>query len=232
MRSFWFGKGLPSEFNDSLVLNHLSFNGQLHFSCRSCNEIIWGDVTFAKHMLKSGIGFPCPNCRNQNLEIIRFTATESRLCKICGTHFFARPEEDFKCDICNSTQFVIDEMVISPPYPSQIYVLYGYDAPLGLSPKKDTEFLIEYVRLLRMSPQFHKTCVHFVAFIESIFEHIYGFSEDALDLLNIASGFMRNVYRETGDLDAAFLSIQIMIEGRNLAINPIQRAVFGFNICQ
>ena len=43
---------------------------------------------------------------------------------------------------------------------------------------------------------------------------------------------MRTVYKETGNQDAAYLSIAIMIEGRNLTIEPIQRAVFGLNIGQ
>src|SRR4051794_14837108 len=50
---FWFGKNLPSEYADPTVIDHLSFNGQLHLRCRSCGEYIWGDITFTKVMLQS-----------------------------------------------------------------------------------------------------------------------------------------------------------------------------------
>lgn len=232
MRTLFFGSDLPLEFADPVVKGHLSFNGQLHFRCSSCGETIWGEVTFAKLLIESEAEFPCPNCRNQDLDIIRFSAIESRLCEQCGSQRFARPEEKFECSICRSGRFSIVETMIDPPYPSRLFVLYGRDQPFGQSPEEDTDFLVRHVRALRMSPQFHQTCVHLVGFIESIFERIYGSSADASNLLNAASGLMRTVYKETGNQDAAYLSIAIMIEGRNLAIEPIQRAVFGFNICQ
>lgn len=232
MRSFWFGKVLPTGFANPVVRDHLSFNGQLHFRCRSCREVIWGDVIFAKLLLESGMGFPCPNCRQQPLDIIQFSAIESRLCRTCGAQSFANPEDEFECAVCHTYGFAVDETLIHPPYPSQLFALYGRKEPFGQSPSEDTTFLMEYVRALRMSPEFHQTCIHLVAFIDSIFEHVYGSSADASELQNATSGLMRTVYKETGNPDAAYLSIAIMIEGRDLAINPIQRAVYGFNINQ
>jgi CHAT domain len=232
MRQFWFGKDLPIQFASPLVKDHLSFNGQLHFRCRSCNEVTWGDVTFATLLLKGEEKFPCPNCRKQALEVIQFIAVESRLCKHCGTQSFAHPKNEFECMVCHSYEFTVYETLIHPSYPIRLFVLHERKVPFGQSPEDDIDFLMEYVRGLRLVPQFHQTCIHLVAFIESIFKYVYGSSADASNFLNGASALMRTIYRETGNLDAAFLSIAIMIEGRDLAINPIQRAVFGFNINQ
>jgi len=165
MRSFWLGKDLPTEFADPVVRDHLSFNGQLHFRCRSCEEVIWGDVTFAKSLLERGTGFPCPNCRQQALDVVKFIAIESRLCRQCGVQCFAHPEDEFECVVCHTRRFAVGETLIHPPYPRRLFVLYGREEPFGQSPKDDTNFLIEYVRALRMSPQFHQTCIHLVAVI-------------------------------------------------------------------
>jgi len=232
MRLFWFGKAFPTAFATPVVRGHLSFNGQLHFQCRSCNEIIWGDVVFAKLLLESGTAFPCPNCRQQCLEVVQFRAIESRICTTCAEQSFALPEDEFECAVCHGRGFASDETIIHPPYPKRLFALYGREIPFGQSAKEDIDFLMEYVRSLRMAPEFHLTCIHLVAFIESIFEHLYGSSASANDLLNAASGLMRTVYRETGNPDAGYLSIALMIEARNLTTDPIQRAVFGFNISQ
>ncbi len=104
--------------------------------------------------------------------------------------------------------------------------------PLGVSPKDDIQFLVTYAKLQRMHPQFHQTLVHFAIFVESLFSHLYGGSEDAVDLLNVASSLMRTVFKEAGDPDAAFHAIAMMVEGRDATSNPLQRAVFGLNICQ
>src|ERR1700730_10579605 len=211
MRSLWFGTDLPTQFADPVVRDHLSFNGQLHFRCGSCDEVIWADVTFAKHLLKNGTVFPCPNCRQQDLAIVKFMATESRLCRGCGAQSLANPEDEFACEVCQTQQFAVAEMMINPPYPSQLFALYGSRAPFGQSAEDDINFLLEYVRALRMSPQFHQNSIYLIGFIQSIFEHIYGSSADASNLLNVSSGLMRTIYKETGNPDAAYLSIAIMI---------------------
>lgn len=229
---FWFGKSLPTEFQDSIVREHLSFNGQLHFRCHACEEIVWADdVTFGKALIESGYDFPCPNCRRQKLDVVRFFAIDSRPCRRCGSHSFARPEDPFSCSVCHGDRFALATTLIHPPYPARLFVLISRQ-PLGQSPKDDVKFVTSYVSGLRTSPgrQFHQTCIHFIAFIASIFEHVYRSSPEAVDLLNVASGIMRTVYRETGNPDAAYLSIAIMIEGREATTDPLHRAVFGHNI--
>lgn len=232
MRTFWFGKDLPIEFADPAVRGALSFNGQLHFRCSFCNEVAWGDITFSKYMIKSGDDFSCPSCRKKGLEIVRFFAIESRVCEQCGTEIVDCRENQFGCALCGSGDFFVSETFIRPEYPRRLFVLYGRSKPIGESVKDDVDFLVEYVRGLRMSPQFHETCIHLVAFIESLFQHLYGSSPDAVDLMNVASGLMRTVYRETSNPDAGYLSIALMAEARDLTLDPIQRAVFGFNINQ
>lgn len=232
MRAFWLGKDLPSEYGDPAIRDHLSFNGQLHFRCPSCHEVTWGDITFSKTYLKSGKGIPCSNCRHQETEIVQFQAIESRICKSCGTQSFARQEDEYECSICRSRKHVVSETLIQPSYPSRLYVMFGQAAPFGQSPEDDRDFLIEYISALRMSPQFHRTCIHMVSFIDSIFQQLYGSSEEASELLNLASSLMRTIYKETGDRDAAYLSISIMIEARDLAHDPFRRAVYGLNINQ
>lgn len=232
MNRFWFGKNVPTEYADLLVKDNLSFNGQLHLRCRSCGAFIWGEIIFTKQIFKTGQGFPCPNCRQKELDVVKFVAVESRLCTLCGEQAFASPEVEFECTLCKSRQFTVAEVLINPPYPKCLFALLGRNEPFGRSPKSDLEFLLEYVRALRMSPQFHLNCIHLVAFMESIFEQMYGSTEEAIELLNAASGLMRTVYKETGDLDAAYLSIALMIRGRNLTITPVHHAVYGFNINQ
>ena len=43
---------------------------------------------------------------------------------------------------------------------------------------------------------------------------------------------MRTIYKETGDPDAAYLSIILMMEGRDICVDEIQRAGYGLNINQ
>jgi len=74
-------------------------------------------------------------------------------------------EDEFECVVCHTRRFAVGETLIHPPYPRRLFVLYGREEPFGQSPKDDTNFLIEYVRALRMSPQFHQTCIHLVAVI-------------------------------------------------------------------
>src|ERR1700732_1381895 len=97
---FWFGHNLPTEFQDSAVRDLLSFNGQLHFRCRSCNEITWADITFGTHCIKTGTRLPCPNCRQDQLSPVKFIAIASRLCAACGTQSFAPLESAFSCPAC------------------------------------------------------------------------------------------------------------------------------------
>jgi hypothetical protein len=229
---FWHGRNVPTEFQDTAVASHLSFNGQLHFKCEACGEVTWADITFGTQLLKYGSAFPCPNCRANQLAPLKFLAAESRLCRTCASRTFAAPEDSFTCVLCGGSAFIQSATVIYPSYPNRLFVLIGHDEPLGVSAKRDVEYLVSYVRGLRMAPQFHQNCVHFVPFIESLFEYIYGGLEDAVDLLNAASGLMRTVYKESGNPDAAFAAITTMVRGRNITPDPIQRAVFGFNICQ
>ncbi len=229
---FWHGKNIPTLFQDPVFTPHLSFNGQLHFRCEGCREIIWADITFGKHLLQSESRFPCPNCRADQLEPAIFVAVESRLCRTCATQTFARPNDRFTCSLCGGRTFVHDATIIHPPYPSRLFVLIGHKKPLGVSSKEDIEFLMKYAAGLRMSPQFHQTCVHLTLFIESLFDYVYGGSHNAVDLLNAASGLMRTIYKETGDLDAAVAAITMMVRGRGATLDPVQRAVFGLNICQ
>src|SRR4029077_14613249 len=123
-------------------------------------------------------------------------------------------------------------MLIHPPYPTKLFVLLGRQEPFGLSPKDDVEFFSEYIRALRMSSEFHQTCTYLIRFIESIFEDVYRSSPEAVDLLNVASAIMRTVFRETGNPDAAYLSIVTMVRGRETSTSALQTAVYGFNICQ
>lgn len=232
MRSFWFGKDLPAEFSDTIVRDQLSFNGQIHFRCPSCDEVTWVDITYAKTFIKSGSDFSCPNCKHLGFDVVKFMAIESRLCTACASQSFASPEDDFECSVCHARKFAVDDTITHPTYPSRLFALYGSEKPIGHSVNDDIEFLMEYIHALRMSPQFHLTCIHLIAFIESIFKHVYRSSEDAINLLNVASGLMRTVYRESGDPDAAYLSIAIMSEARDLTVDLAQRAVFGFNINQ
>lgn len=263
MTSFWFGTELPSEFTNPVVNRCLSFNGQLHFRCLSCNEIAWVDVTIGRTLLeraasteklqqnsnqsswfkrlfsrtvskqgaKYSTALPCPNCQKNTLDVIRFSAIESRLCKECGAEYSSKAEAPFECAICKSDNYSVVKTIINPTYPTRLFAAFRKE-PFGESSRDDIDFLIDYAVGRRTSPQFHRNCIHLVAFIESVFEYVYGSSEDATDLLNGASGLMRIVYKETGDLDAAFFSIALMMKGRNLSIDPIQRAVYGLNISQ
>jgi hypothetical protein len=150
----------------------------------------------------------------------------------CGSQSFASPGDSFICSVCRGNNFLSDATLIHPPYPTKLFVLLGRQEPLGLSPKDDIEFLSEYIRALRMSPEFHQTCTYLIRFIESIFEDVYRSSPEAVDLLNVASAIMRTVFRETGNPDAAYLSIATMVRGRETSTSALQTAVYGFNICQ
>src|SRR5262245_47627835 len=117
---FWFGLKAPREFRDPAVRDLLSFNGQLHFRCRSCHEVIWADITFGKAMMKSdGPDFPCPNCRQQPLDVIRFVAIESRSCSTCGAQAFGSPGDTFSCSLCGGNGSVSNATWIHPPYPTK-----------------------------------------------------------------------------------------------------------------
>jgi DNA-directed RNA polymerase subunit RPC12/RpoP len=229
---FWFGSSIPGEFRDSAIRDLLSFNGQLHFRCGNCEEVIWADITFGKHAIKSGDSFPCPNCRHKRLDVLKFDAIESRLCATCGSQSFMAPQDLFTCSVCRGKNFISDTTLIRPPYPAKLFALIGRREPFGSSHKADEEFFVEYIRALRQSPEFHQTCTHLIRFIESIFEDVYRSSPEAVDLLNVASGIMRTVFRETGNPDAAYLSIATMVRGRETSTSAIQVAVYGFNICQ
>src|SRR4051812_1414688 len=116
MNRFWFGKNVPTEYADLLVKDNLSFNGQLHLRCRSCGAFIWGEIIFTKQIFKTGQGFPCPNCRQKELDVVKFVAVESRLCTLCGEQAFASAEDEFECTLCKSRQFTVAEVLINPPY--------------------------------------------------------------------------------------------------------------------
>lgn len=81
--------------------------------------------------------------------------------------------------------------VVSPPFPKRLFVLPQGPEPFGESIESDVHFLAEYFRTLQRSPEAHAACVHFVRFIESVFDQVYGATEAATDLLNLASGIMR-----------------------------------------
>lgn len=129
-------------------------------------------------------------------------------------------------------KFDLQESHVSPPFPKRLFALPDGEQVLGESVESDVRFLVEYIRALRRSPESHATCVHFVRFIESVFDHVYGAAEAATDILNVASGMMRTIYRETGDLDAACVSISLMARARDITSSAVQRAVYGLNISQ
>ena len=190
---------LPPEFAEPAVQAALSFNGQLHFICRNCNEVTWAEVAYGKSVLSGEVTPSCPHCRMPRLELVKFEAHEPH---------------------------------VSPPFPKRLFVLPDGHQPLGESVESDVRFLAEYIRTLGTSADPHATYVHFVRFVESVFDHVYGASEAATDILNLASGIMRTVYRQTGDPDAAYRSISLMERARDITSSAVQRAVYGLNISQ
>ena len=71
----------------------------------------------------------------------------------------------------------------SPPTPNECLCFCEAIGRLVSRPVMTSIFSWEYIRGLRVSHQFHRTCIHLVSFIESIYVHIYGSSKDATDLL-------------------------------------------------
>ncbi len=123
---FWFGRNLPTDFQDPIVLSNLSFNGQLHFLCSACDEVIWADPTFGRHTLETGSSRPCPKCKSNQFTPIAYAAIDSRLCQQCLTQAFTQPGAPFTCAFCGSHSYVSDAIIILPPYPKRLYVL-GHD---------------------------------------------------------------------------------------------------------
>ncbi|VGO12691.1 hypothetical protein PDESU_01244 [Pontiella desulfatans] len=238
MSTFLSEKELPAEFTDPIVKGQLSFNGQLHFRCRSCDEVSWIDVTLGKLLLASKIQgiknkeLSCPKCKKNEFESICFEAFECRLCNKCGSSSYASRSESFECGTCHNNSFTVEKTTIHPSYPKRLYTPFRPKMPFGVSPNDDVEFLRNYLPVLRVTPDVHNTYIHFVSFIESIYEQVYGSSAEATDLLNIASSMMRRVFKETKNRDAAYLSIELMMKAQAVSETLIQRAVYGFNINQ
>lgn len=191
-----------------------SYDGQFYISCTNCAKVFWCNPYHLQDIKASKVvNAKCDNCSNHEFTITRFSNLLFVSCQICFEETSFGSKNPKKCTKCGSTNFIVNAVEEIPIFPESFGTAFGQKKlDWGVDVSDDLSFLHKELASFRAYPDYHSICFHFVSFFE--FQYSRGQynknPELKPEIINHAALMLRQMFRETGDVEIGMKSISLI----------------------
>jgi len=191
-----------------------SYDGQFYISCTDCKKAFWCNPYDLNHYKKSKvINVKCDNCHNHEFAITRFSHLLFVSCQTCFEKSYFDSKKPKKCAKCGSTNFIVNAVEEIPIFPENFGTAFGQKKlDWGVDVNDDLSFLRKELASFKAYPDYHSICFHFIPFFEFQYSRCRYNKNPELkpEIINHAALMLRQIFRETGDVEIGIKSISLI----------------------